>query len=69
MKTQIKRTAILATAISLILASSLAMAAGNAITFEGDSGVDGNNGTGNYANITSGGTNKTVSIDQVGNGQ
>lgn len=67
MKTQIKRTAILATAISLILASSFAMAAGNAITFEEDSL---NNGTGNYANIdaqTTTGT-KAVSIYQVGSG-
>lgn len=65
MNTQFKKIWNIAAAVSMVLASNFAMAADNAITFEADSL---NNGTGNYANISSGGTNKSVSIYQLGNG-
>jgi hypothetical protein len=65
MNMQFKQICNLAAAISLALASNLASADGNAITFEGDVL---SNGTGNSSNITSGGSNKSVSIYQLGDG-
>ena len=65
MNTQFKKIWNIAAAVSMVLASNFATAAGNDITFEADSL---NNGTGNYANISSGGTDKTVKIYQLGNG-